>query len=497
MCNVYYFGYPSSSRPGTELTTNWFPGSAWEPNELQALPAEAPTEMRMQEAEPRRQRVPRHEPGNECFSGGDQREVLFIRTVKLRYTGKPVAHSPEHRERFLRLYFSLMRGICLLICFYATAIQAQESATVSSPQVQQQLQQQPVGKTSVKVEMREAEGFSTFAVVGLTKLDDLRALTEEQLKQMFAIRVQATDVGKSLPPLLGEYNVTDSQLQFISRFPLSTSVKYRVELAAKLTGGDTSELIFAPRGKPLLPAPVVKAIYPSSDKLPENLLKFYIHFSAPMSRGEAYKRIHLMHEGTEVPDPFLELGEELWDVEQTRFTLFIHPGRIKHGVKPREDSGLPMTDGKEYSLQIDQAWLGADRQPLAAKHVKKFRVVAADETQPNPVNWKIGTPKASTREPVTLTFNEPLDHAMLNRVLQVREPAGEFITGKVTISEHETVWSFEPAQPWKRSDYAIEVATNLEDLTGNSIARPFETTMQVEGEEGSGAALVAIEFTVE
>jgi hypothetical protein len=238
-------------------------------------------------------------------------------------------------------------------------------------------------------------------------------------------------------------------------------------------------------------------VYPSAEVLPENLLKFYIHFSAPMSRGEAYKRIHLMHQGVEVQDPFLELGEELWDVEQTRFTLFIHPGRIKHGVKPREDSGLPMTEGKEYSLEIDQAWLGADRQALSAKHVKKFRVAAADEDQPNPTNWKIGTPPANTRTPVTLTFNEPLDHAMLNRVLQVRDPAGEVIAGKVSVTEHETIWSFEPTVAWKRSEYAIEVATNLEDLTGNSIARPFETKMQVEGEEASAAPLIAIEFAVE
>jgi Bacterial Ig-like domain len=264
-----------------------------------------------------------------------------------------------------------------------------------------------------------------------------------------------------------------------------------------LTGDEVTELVFAPRGKPLLPAPKVLAVYPSADVLPENLLKFYIHFSAPMSRGEAYKRIHLMHAGLEVQDPFLELGEELWDIEQTRFTLFIHPGRIKRGVKPREDSGLPMTDGKEYSLQIDEAWLGADRQPLVAKHLKKFRVVTADEEQPNPVNWKIGTPKANTRQPVTLTFNEPLDHAMLNRVLQVRDPAGEVIEGKTTISARETIWAFEPAQPWKRSDYAIEIATNLEDLCGNSIARPFETKLQVEGDEASTAPLVAIEFAVE
>ena len=253
---------------------------------------------------------------------------------------------------------------------------------------------------------------------------------------------------------------TDSEFQFVSRFPLSTSVKYHVQLSTRLTDDEVTELFVAPRGKPLSSAPTVKAIYPSSDVLPENLLKFHIHFSAPMSRGEAYTRIHLMQAGVEVPDPFLELGEELWDIEQTRFTLFIHPGRIKRGVKPREDSGLPMTDGKKYSLQIDEAWLGADRQPLAAKHIKKFRVVAADEEQPNPVNWKIATPHVNTRQPVTLTFNEALDHAMLKRVFQVRDPAGEAIDGKTTVSDRETVWAEVNSGP--TNNFPAKVVTGFE-----------------------------------
>lgn len=383
-------------------------------------------------------------------------------------------------------------GAWLVILFSATAISAQEPASTNSSHIQQQR----VGESSAVVELRESAAGSTFAIVGLTKLDDLRAFSEEQLKQLFSVRVQTAAGGAKPPSVLGTYSITEAELHFASRFPLSTSVKYCVELSPRLTGDEASELLFAPRGKPLAPPPTVQAVYPSSDVLPENLLKFYIHFSAPMSRGEAYKRIHLMHAGVEVLDPFLELGEELWNVDQTRFTLFIHPGRIKRGVKPREDSGLPMIDGKEYSLQIDEAWLGADRQPLATNHVKKFRVVASDEEQPDPVTWKIETPKAGTRQPVTLTFNESLDHAMLNRVLQVRDPAGEAVDGKVAVSEHETLWSFEPTQPWKRSDYVIEIATNLEDLTGNSIARPFETKPQVENSEALVAPLVAIEFSV-
>ena len=99
-----------------------------------------------------------------------------------------------------------------------------------------------------------------------------------------------------------------------------------MQVSSSLTGTETKPLEFSLLSKPNSVPPSVAAVYPSADVLPENLLKFYIHFSAPMSRGEAYQRIHLMHEGSEVKDPFLELGEELWDVDQTRFHSF-HPPR--------------------------------------------------------------------------------------------------------------------------------------------------------------------------
>ncbi len=64
--------------------TIWFRGSASEPTVTQALPADMTMVREWQhtlhEAEPPKQCVPRQEPGNECFRGGDQREVsLFVR----------------------------------------------------------------------------------------------------------------------------------------------------------------------------------------------------------------------------------------------------------------------------------------------------------------------------------------------------------------------------------------------------------------------------------
>lgn len=359
------------------------------------------------------------------------------------------------------------------------------------------IQSQPVND-KIQVELLESEGQHRFVVRGLADVDALSGLDEARLQTLLNVRVVQPDAKTLPPPLLGSYHVQAGALQFQTRFPLNPRIHYQVELAPQLTGSAIpTSLKFAIKQPQLGEAARVLAVYPSADVLPENLLKFYIHFSAPMSRGEAYDRIQLTHAGVKVPDPFLELGEELWDGEQTRFTLFVHPGRIKKGLKPREDVGLPMTDGKDYVLSIDQHWLAADRRPLAARFEKKFRIVTADEQQPNPERWKIDTPQVNTQDPVALTFNESLDHAMLQRVIQVKDLKGDLLPGKLTIDQQETRWSFAPHKPWSAGTYSIEIATNLEDLCGNSLARPFETKLESAVTEQEVARTIAVEFSVQ
>ena len=383
----------------------------------------------------------------------------------------------------------------LVALLFSCTLNADDSIAVRETQTQRQR----IGTSSIHVELREEFDSATFAVKGLSKLDLLQKLKPAELQKSLAIRVHQPDNSNALPPMLGKYSVTDTELRFTSQFPLSPSIQYRVELDSQLMDGLDHEqaIVFSSRPRKRIPAATVAAVYPSADVLPENLLKFYLHFSSPMSRGEAYTRIHLMSEGQEVDSPFLELGEELWDAEQKRFTLFIHPGRIKRGLKPREDSGTPMVAGKEYTLRIDADWLGADQQPMAAAFAKQFRVIGADDMQPDYKKWKVDAPKANSKQPVYLTFDEPLDHAMLSRVVQVRDASKADVIGTVTISAKETVWSFEPKEPWGRGTYSIVLDTNLEDLVGNNLSRLFETKEQQVESDLKVEAEMAIPFVVQ
>jgi len=75
-------------------------------------------------------------------------------------------------------------------------------------------------------------------------------------------------------------------------------------------------------------------------------------------------------------------------------TLLFLPGWIKRGLKPREDVGSLMNDGKDYTLRIDSAWRNADRQALVTPFGKKFRVTIADAKQPALNNGKYSCRKS-------------------------------------------------------------------------------------------------------
>jgi hypothetical protein len=322
----------------------------------------------------------------------------------------------------------------------------------------------------------EATGLSA------AELRRLKSLSQEQWEKVFPVRVAAKSSAKAdeLPPMLGRWSVTSDRVVFTPQFPFEPGLAYRAEFIPRKTpGGKTGRPVIhrftLPRGKPPRP-PVVTHVFPSGVVLPENLLKFYIHFSVPMSRGEAYQRITL-HEanGKRVPEPFLHLEEELWDRTGTRFTLFFQPGRIKRGLRPRAELGPALREGKSYFLRIDSKWTTESGHHLTKTFEKKFRVGPPDATQPNPKRWKFASPAAGTRAALKLQFEKPLDHAMLGRVLVVRTPAGKRVPGTVAVDQNEQRWRFTPRAAWKAGGYVVQVETSLEDRCGNSIGRAFET----------------------
>lgn len=313
----------------------------------------------------------------------------------------------------------------------------------------------------------------------LAKLGE-KSLDLPAWQQILTVHVAAGAV-RNAPPMLGEYLVIDDALVFKPRFPLKPGLRYRVKFdAAALTETNDKSVkpLEAILSTPALPAAVptvVTKVYPTSDVLPENLLKLYLHFSAPMSRGDSYRHIQLLDAAGEAVElPFLELAEELWDDSGRRLTVLFDPGRIKRDLVPHNEVGPPIRSGEAYVLAIDAAWRDASGQPLAENFRKTFRVAAFDDRQPDPARWQLHPPAAESRDPLVVLFDEPLDHAMLQRAIQVADAGGMLLDGEIRVDDHETRWSFRPANHWQAGTYQLRVDSTLEDLAGNSPGRPFE-----------------------
>ena len=284
-----------------------------------------------------------------------------------------------------------------------------------------------------------------------------------------------------LPPMLGTYRVPSAVLRFEPQFPLEPGVAYRAVFRPDQlpgeggSGGPSVTAVFQVPRRLAVPTTAVSQVYPSAAVLPENLLKFYVHFSAPMRRGGIYDHIHLRDRaGQEVELPFLQIAEELWDPAMTRLTLFIDPGRIKRGVLPLEEVGPALEAGKSYTLVIDRAWRDGVGNPLKETFRKAFRVGPPDRDPPDPARWKVRPPKPGTRAPLAVTFPGPLDHALAQRLIQVADASGRPVAGRVALEDQERRWTFTPRGPWRRGAYKLVIQTTLEDLAGNNIDKPFE-----------------------
>jgi hypothetical protein len=309
--------------------------------------------------------------------------------------------------------------------------------------------------------------------------------TRAQWEQLFAARVVQDDLlaDVGLPSMLGTYSVDDRVVRFVPQFPVKAGLKYRATFfTAKLNDLETPDQIltavFQLGALATNATTVVKQIYPSADTLPENLLKFYVHFSAPMRRGHIYDYIHLRNAaGGDVALPFLEIDEELWDPAMTRLTLFIDPGRIKRGVQPLEEIGPALEQGKSFTLVIDREWPDANGALLKESFRKTFKVGPPDRTSIDITAWKIRAPKADARTPLTVTFSKPMDHALAQRVIRVADHSNGLIDGKIVLDDRERRWTFIPNQTWQAGSYALLVEKTIEDLAGNNIGKAFEVDL--------------------
>jgi hypothetical protein len=340
---------------------------------------------------------------------------------------------------------------------------------------------------------------ATIEITGLPsdELNALRARTHTVAEWQAVVRVTvvatqpATSTPAAVPAVAGAYAVTDRGIVFTPMFGLDPGQPYAVTVNHR--GGQLTEVVSLPKPS-VAPTTVVSHTYPSADTVPENQLRLYVHFSAPMGRKGGLDYIRLLDSsGQEMKGAFLPLDAEFWNGDRTRFTLFFDPGRVKRGVRPNEELGRALMAGQRYTLVVSRDWPDAQGLPLKEEFRRTFTAGSADTQPLDPKTWQVQPPAGGTREPLTVTFPEPLDHGLLVRALGVSTASGA-VNGESAVDSQEKRWAFTPRDPWSGGDYRIVVMTILEDLAGNRIGRAFEVDRFDRVDAQSGGETIDLPF---
>ena len=273
-------------------------------------------------------------------------------------------------------------------------------------------------------------------------------------------------------PVIGEWSTLNDELKFEPLVPFTPGITYELYSGAQPL---STFVIVIPEQEP----PRVVGVYPSTDTVPENLLKMYVQFSGSMKEGEALANISILNavSGDTLEGTFLDLQPELWNEDNTMLTLWLDPGRIKRGLIPNRELGIPLIEGTEYQMIISNNWRGANGRQIRRTYIKELITGSRDSHSPDPEDWTIHIPVAGSDNALEIEFGSPLDAVLAIEALTIFDVENKIVAGSETLRNKEAIYSFKPDEAWRTGNYYIQVQTRLEDLAGNNINRLFDENM--------------------
>ena len=304
---------------------------------------------------------------------------------------------------------------------------------------------------------------------------------------------------RAIQPLAGKFEIGQDAICFVPRFPFVGGLSYSLLVDAGFEERPRNSLEVwtihrpAPAGKPTT---VVVSMYPSTDELPVNQLKLYVHFSSPMSEGWAARAVRVRRADNDEPleGVFLAMEPELGDRERRRLTLLLDPGRIKRGLVPNAEAGYPLIQGVSVIVTVYTEFRDAAGRPMTAGVERHYEIGPPVRARVNPLDWRYHCPTVGSTDSLTVEFGRPLDQALLKHTLWVHDPAGVPLNGRGTVASGERCWRFEPQPPWAEGRHLVVVDPRLEDLAGNCLIRVFDRDLTRAEDAPADARHVAIDF---
>src|SRR5262252_10632856 len=190
------------------------------------------------------------------------------------------------------------------------------------------------------------------------------------------------------------------------------------------------------------PAPRVVLVQPSSNEVPANLLRLSIGFAAQVE-GPLLPRLSLWRaNGRQVEAPFLE--QELWSPSGKILTVMMHPGRVKTGLKARDEKGPILSAGDDVALALDGVV------------IKRWSVGPADEIGPIVSAWRVSPVRVDSKQPLVVVLDRAID-GRDSDYLAIADVRDRRVAGRAQLTDGERTWTFTPNAPWRPGVYKLVV----------------------------------------
>ena len=308
-------------------------------------------------------------------------------------------------------------------------------------------------------------------------------------ENLAVVPVHALALSGALIATVGSWSPAPGGAFFTPLFP---PVPGTVHAVVAVTGERWTELTRAavPTVE-LVPSTRVASIDPGADRVPANLLRISVNFSAPMEEGSAAGHLRLRGEdGTELEGALVPMPPELWDRPRRRLTVLIEPGRIKRGLQPNLQAGPPLIAGTSVTFVVDGRLRDADGACLVSHADRTYRVVDPIRSRVDPTLWDVQWPD-SAGGPLVVRFGRSLDRALVRRCLTIVGADGRAVPGRADLDREALKWTFNSAVPADGA-WSLHVHPDLEDLAGNSVRRMFDRDLEEQQDEKVSTSSVVL-----
>lgn len=314
-----------------------------------------------------------------------------------------------------------------------------------------------------------------------------------ELLQVYAGKPSACCSNRT--PMAGKYEAVGEIIKFVPTFEFVEGQDYVVRVRQGVESSPSLTLTpFNIQPKALAKPTEVSEIYPSGNALPENVLRFYIHFSKPMKPQVAFDYIKLVDVTGKVDDAaFMRFKQELWSEDRKRLTLLMDPGRIKRNVATNLRLGPALLKDKNYTLVVEGGWPAANGEQALTRYEKPFVVTEALRKLPYLEQWAIIAPALGSNAALEIKLDRPFDNQLLRKDINVVSESGLDIPGELFIGNHETEWRFQPKNNWTDKKIHIVVDSELEDVAGNNFKDLLDHTINT-GTKQIRSVSIAVEL---